>query len=183
MAAITALANIGYPHPNDGGLRPECIIQLSEGDRPAWVFDSAYIWGTSISRPPRQVVWIPTLDTMAEDLMLMIGVHVLQDQELIKMMQDAGLDPVGRRLDLVMFLMNCGSSCMAIAGKLKAPGKWLLPYLRARLSRAISERWPSTSASWRSAPAYSAVLSIVGTVASITSLEHWRWPDAPPQVA
>jgi len=100
MAAITALANIGYPHPNDGGLRPECIIQLSEGDRPAWVFDSAYIWGTSISRPPRQVVWIPTLDTMAEDLMLMIGVHVLQDQELIKMMQDAGLDPVGRRLEL-----------------------------------------------------------------------------------
>ena len=100
MAAITALANIGYPHPNDGGLRTECIIQLSEGDRPAWVLDPAYIWGTAIPRPPRQVVWIPTLDAMAEDLILMIGVHVLQAPELIQGIQDAGLDPTGRRLEL-----------------------------------------------------------------------------------
>ena len=100
MAAITALANIGYPHPNDGGLRTECIIQLSEGNRPAWVLDPAYIWGTAIPRPPRQVVWIPTLDAMAEDLILMIGVHVLQDHELIQGMQEAGVDPSARRLEL-----------------------------------------------------------------------------------
>lgn len=33
MAAITALAHLGFAHPNDGGLRPEYLFQLSEGSR------------------------------------------------------------------------------------------------------------------------------------------------------
>jgi len=139
MAAITALANIGYPHPNDGGLRTECIIQLSEGDRPAWVLDPAYIWGTTVPRPPRQVVWIPTLDTMAEDLMLMIGVHVLPDQELIQGMQDAGLDPTGRRLELGNVLHDARQQLYDHCRQIESPWKVALTvfdgsYLQKRLS-------------------------------------------------
>jgi hypothetical protein len=46
------------------------------------------------------LVWIPTLEHMAEDLLVMIGVHVIRDREMHEMIQDHGHDPLGNRIEM-----------------------------------------------------------------------------------
>jgi len=102
MASITALAHLGFAHPNDGGLRPEYLFQLSEGDRPGWVLDPAFVFRQDEQRLKlkRPLVWIPTLEHMAEDLLVMIGVHILRDEPLLDLMRGCGIGPFTTQLEL-----------------------------------------------------------------------------------
>lgn len=102
MSAVTALAHLGFPHPNDQGLRPEYLFQFHEGDRPAWVMDPRTILREA-SEPPRPketIVWIPTLPHMTEELVLMVGVHVLRDQELLDLFNGVGIEPTASHIEL-----------------------------------------------------------------------------------
>jgi len=102
MAAITALAHIGFPHANDGGLRPEYLIQLSEGDRPAWVLDVAGVLrkDDGAIKFERSIIWIPTLERMADDLLVMVGAHILHDAELLELFETCLIDPSTNQLGL-----------------------------------------------------------------------------------
>ena len=81
MAAITALVFVGYPHPNDGGLRPLVTIEYSEGDRPAFTFPRHT--GDKRDTSSRFVL-IPTLENMLDDLLMIIAYREIQDPTVVK---------------------------------------------------------------------------------------------------
>ena len=83
--AVTAQLLIGNPHPNDGGLNIIDRIDLSEHDRPALTF-------RNIIRPrqnplPRRATWIPTLENMLDDALLMAAVHSFEDESVRNLFQ------------------------------------------------------------------------------------------------
>lgn len=104
MASFTAQILIGSSHPNMGGISPTHVLYLSENGRPSWMLmpaAPAFVYGEARGffeaapagggkrgriRPP---VWIPSLDHMLEDALLMVGVYVLKDGELTELIREA----------------------------------------------------------------------------------------------
>ena len=87
MAALTTQILIGSPHPNDGGIIPSHYLFLSEGSRPAWTLVNQNIDQTEQYKH-FEITWIPTLDNMLEDALLMIAVHVCKNSELLDKAKD-----------------------------------------------------------------------------------------------
>ena len=81
MSTVTAHALIGKAHPNHGGISPTHVIYLNENFRPVLTLMDQDL-------PPRHrrsiesAVWIPSVDHMLEDLILMAGLFVIRDPEL-----------------------------------------------------------------------------------------------------
>ena len=71
MATTTAIILVGHAHPNDGGINPTHLIQLTENNRPALILRSA-----DGNDEPR--IMIPTLENMVDDIYLFIATYVLQ---------------------------------------------------------------------------------------------------------
>lgn len=82
MATLTTQILIGRPHPNDGGIIPSHFLFLSEGNRPAWVLINQNLEQTE-QHESSKITWIPTLENMLEDALLMIAVHVCKNSELL----------------------------------------------------------------------------------------------------
>jgi hypothetical protein len=76
MATVTAYILVGTAHQNHGGICPAHQLLLSENSRPAW---SLY---TMHSAQP-QAVWIPTVENMLDDGLLMAGLLVVKDPALV----------------------------------------------------------------------------------------------------
>lgn len=83
MATLTAQILVGSPHPNHDGINPTHFLFLSENDRPAWV-----LVGQNIFQEERssfhKITWIPTVENMLEDALLMIAIHVCKNREIIE---------------------------------------------------------------------------------------------------
>jgi hypothetical protein len=77
MAAKTAQLLLGNPHPNDGGLTVIDTLTLSEGDRPAWTMRRT---GPLQEGWRREVVWIPSLEHMLDDGLLMAAIHAFKSE-------------------------------------------------------------------------------------------------------
>jgi len=76
MSTVTATILVGSAHQNHGGINPTHQLLLTENSRPAWsLFDMP-------SANPRSV-WVPTVEDMLEDGLLMVGLLVVQDAGLI----------------------------------------------------------------------------------------------------
>lgn len=104
MGSYTAQILIGSPHPNMGGITPTHVLYLAENGRPSWSVmpaGPAYIYGNAPggseaasadgdngdkTGPP---VWIPSLDHMLEDALLMVGVYILKDKQLTELIYEA----------------------------------------------------------------------------------------------
>ena len=72
----TAQLLVGYPHPNRGGMSAIHTLELTEGSRPAWTLRS-----TSRLHPrSRRVIWIPTIEHMLEDALLMAAIHAFESE-------------------------------------------------------------------------------------------------------
>ena len=80
MATLTAQILVGRPHPNHDGINPTHYVFLSENDRPAWVLVHQNIFR---ERGTGKIIWIPTVENMLEDALLMIAIHVCNNNELI----------------------------------------------------------------------------------------------------
>ena len=78
MSATTAQLQFGIPHPNDGGLHTNATMLLIEGDRPAWLVAT----GARDGNPRRRYVWIPTLEFMLEDGLLMAACLLSADTKI-----------------------------------------------------------------------------------------------------
>jgi hypothetical protein len=74
MGTYTAQVLIGTPHPNHGGIHPTHQLMLSENSRPAWIL-------TSWENTEEEKVWIPTIESMLEDGLLMIAFYLLKERE------------------------------------------------------------------------------------------------------
>ena len=87
MGTVTAQILIGSPHPNDGGIIPSHYLFLSENDRPSWNLVGANIFQES-GKEFSKIVWIPALENMVEDAVLMVAVHILKNEEIVNMARE-----------------------------------------------------------------------------------------------
>jgi hypothetical protein len=81
MSTYTAQILVGSPHPNHDGLEPTHSLYLSENSRPAWILVKGNLWADELYNNER-IVWIPTIENMIDDALLMIGLYIVQDKEL-----------------------------------------------------------------------------------------------------
>ena len=83
MATLTAQILVGRSHSNHDGINPTHYLFLSENDRPAWVLVCQNVF-----RKERQshskITWIPTVENMLEDALLMIAIHICRNREVIQ---------------------------------------------------------------------------------------------------
>ncbi|MCD8510056.1 MAG: hypothetical protein LRY73_09430 [Bacillus sp. (in: Bacteria)] len=78
MGTFTTQLLAGNAHPYDGGINSIThTLYLSENSRPVWILQTND--GKRIMR------WIPTLENMLDDGLLMIGLYVLKDETLWRM--------------------------------------------------------------------------------------------------
>lgn len=87
MATFTAQLLIGSKHSYDGGMiNISHSLYLSENSRPAWVLSPTDLINEQEQKQPN-ITWIPTLENMLEDALLMIGIYVLKEKNLITLSQ------------------------------------------------------------------------------------------------
>lgn len=77
MATMTAQILVGAPHPNDGGINPSHYLFLSENSRPAWILVNQNIQAREQGQKPVRIIWIPTVEHMLEDALVMVAIHVM----------------------------------------------------------------------------------------------------------
>ena len=70
---------VGKPDFLHNGIYPTHCLMLYENDRPVWVLTPTL---KSPTENIKKTVWIPTVEHMLEDALLMIGIHVVKDKEL-----------------------------------------------------------------------------------------------------
>lgn len=79
---FTAQILIGNGHPYHDGIEPSHRLYLSENSRPSWILVPEPL---GASPGGTKVTWIPTLENTLEDALLMIGIHVVKDPDLVEM--------------------------------------------------------------------------------------------------
>jgi len=90
MSTITAQMLVGKAHPNHGGIHPTHSLFLSENSRPVWTLMNTNIYKVGRVKT-QQYIWIPTVENMLEDALVMVGVHVIQDPRMVQMAGEFGL--------------------------------------------------------------------------------------------
>jgi hypothetical protein len=76
MGTTTASILVGTAHQSYGGIKPSHQLMLTENSRPAWSL-------SSLGSTDHMAVWIPTIDNMLEDGLLMAGLLAVQDPALL----------------------------------------------------------------------------------------------------
>lgn len=77
MATITAQIIFGEAHTWHGGIMNTSTIYLYENSRPAWVYKPE-------GRKEENIYWIPTVENMLEDGLLLAAVHIWKDEDIIR---------------------------------------------------------------------------------------------------
>ena len=88
MATLTAQILVGAAHPYDGGINPTHFLFLSENDRPAWILLPQNIFYDGEGKVHESITWIPTVENMLEDALLMIAIHALKEVEIIELAEN-----------------------------------------------------------------------------------------------
>lgn len=88
MSTFTAQILVGTKHSYDGGIiNVSHILYLSENSRPAWVLSPTDVFNEN-GHTQKRITWIPTLENMLEDALVMIGLYVLKDEKLVSLAND-----------------------------------------------------------------------------------------------
>ncbi|OLO26769.1 hypothetical protein BTR23_22040 [Alkalihalophilus pseudofirmus] len=83
MATFTCQILIGQKHSYDSGIiNISHTLYLSENSRPAWILSPTEKINAN-KQIQQKTTWIPTLENMLEDALVMIGLYVLKDEQLI----------------------------------------------------------------------------------------------------
>jgi hypothetical protein len=83
MATFTSQILVGQKHTYDSGIiNITHTLYLSENSRPAWILTPIDELNAN-KQNQQKITWIPTLENMLEDALVMIGLYVLKDKELI----------------------------------------------------------------------------------------------------
>lgn len=99
MATMTAQILVGGSHRNHGGIIPTHVLFLSENSRPAWILASQQIYADDPVDTQR-IIWIPTVERMLEDAIVMIAMHVVRDPGVIDAASACFENPESKRLEL-----------------------------------------------------------------------------------
>lgn len=76
MSTVTAIIVVGEGHRFHGGIIPAYQLTLTENSRPALTLGPASLSGEA------ECTWIPTLENMADDAMLMIAACIAKDRAI-----------------------------------------------------------------------------------------------------
>lgn len=82
MATITAQILVGEAHVWHGGIINASIIYLYENSRPAWVYKPD-------DRKEENIYWVPTVENMLEDGLLLTAVHIWKNEDIIRTLKAA----------------------------------------------------------------------------------------------
>lgn len=82
MATITVQLLIGEAHTWHGGIMNAATINLYENSRPAWVYEPA-------KRKEENIYWVPTIENMLEDGLLLAAVHIWRNEDIIGTLREA----------------------------------------------------------------------------------------------
>ena len=99
MGTMTAQILVGESHPYQGGIIPSHMLFLSENSRPAWTL-KPLLFDQDRANDKKEIVWIPTVDHMLEDALLMIALHIQQDHELIQLAKSLYRNALHARVEL-----------------------------------------------------------------------------------
>lgn len=100
MGTFTSQILFGQKHPYESGIiNISHHLYLSENSRPAWILTEADQFGEKEERQPN-VTWIPTLENMLEDALVMIGLYILKNEELIYLANQFFKDPKSHFIEL-----------------------------------------------------------------------------------
>lgn len=97
MATVTAQLLIGSSHPNHGGIIPSHVIVLTENSRPALTL-------YSFESHRAICTWIPTLENMLEDALLMSSVRASQHKPILRIAPEVLTK--GKRVELYQDLTS-----------------------------------------------------------------------------
>ena len=89
MASFTAqiIAGNGGGYNNEG-IMPIDTLYLSENNVSAWVLKQAR----------NKIIWIPTVDNMLEDGLLMLAIHAIKQPEIIALAEQYFNNPKSSRI-------------------------------------------------------------------------------------
>jgi hypothetical protein len=90
MATLSAQILVGSPHPYHAGINPTHYMFLSENDRPAWILVDQNIFQEEQGSFSK-ITWIPTVENMLEDAILMVAIHVLKDREILRIAKNVNI--------------------------------------------------------------------------------------------
>lgn len=85
MATFTGQIIVGQGHPYHSGIQPDYILWLSENSRPAWLLQPFE------NNKKSKVVWIPTVENMLEDALLMIAIYIEKNSDVLAVWNHLGL--------------------------------------------------------------------------------------------
>jgi hypothetical protein len=87
MPALTAHILVGNSHQDHGGIIPTHYFFLSENSVPVWVLVTENSFNPE-NKKIRKVTWLPTVENMLEDALLMIAINVLKDKEISELAKE-----------------------------------------------------------------------------------------------
>ncbi len=88
MSTYTAQVLVGHSHLYHGGIKPSHVLFLSENGRSAWCLYPLFLGSFNKDcKSSSHKVWICDPFTFIEDAMLMTGLFVRKDKELLKLAQ------------------------------------------------------------------------------------------------
>lgn len=94
MGTFTAQILVGQSHTYDSGIiNISHTLYLSENSRPAWVLSPTDLFKHDKQPGQKQIIWIPTLEHMLEDALVMAGLYILKDEQLVAMADRFFKDP------------------------------------------------------------------------------------------
>lgn len=101
MATLKAQILVGQSHQNHGGINPTHHLYLSENSKQAWILVPESISGDNKELDYfSRIIWIPTIKNTLEDALLIIGLYVLKDDNLIDMAERYFMDFNKNKIDV-----------------------------------------------------------------------------------
>ncbi len=85
MSTVTAQILVGQKHYYSGGIIPSHRLYLFENSRASWLLIAEDISKDPAASNKNKIKWVPTVEKMLEDALLMVAMYVERDEALIKM--------------------------------------------------------------------------------------------------
>lgn len=100
MGTYTAQILTGHGHQNHDGVNPVTHqLFLSENSRPSWTIYSSSI-GAPTEKQESIATWVPTVENMLEDALVMVAIYVSQNHEVRSVAKEKLKNGITSRVEL-----------------------------------------------------------------------------------
>jgi len=92
MGTVTTLITVGHADRYHGGITPLYQLYLYENDVPHWVLtrrcNCRDLEHLGIDIWVREAIWVPTVEHILEDGLLMIAAYIVKDEDICKLVNE-----------------------------------------------------------------------------------------------